>query len=147
MGMKTDRLLHALIGCLALLGVYPLMHRESYTTPADEMKEILPVARQVVDMQRRYFQAKGEYASVAELMIMAGVDVPENYTLEVESDLRAFRLVISPEHEGEDGGSRRLSVYADESGIIRYHYGPGRASGSSRAVPQNWITARRFWIF
>ena len=120
---------------------------EHWTTPADELKTTLSIYKDLKTSENSHFQDHGSYADFAEIQhsssgggVQASVaHCRDGYCSEISASRAKYTIQIFPE---PGGSGRHLSLFADETGIVRSAYGSPKAS--RRSPPLTDEELRRF---
>lgn len=146
---SSNRALVSMVAVFLILLVTAAILRERMTTPADEMRLLLPYCLDVVRAEEALYQKQRGFGSWedlekehTELGASLSKSVPSGYSTELTSTRTTYALRVGP--GGRDGmpSARRLSLFADQTGIIRFSYGSRKAGPASDPVPANWQRAR-----
>lgn len=142
-----SRLLRALqygTACLLGLGLFWVIFvGEQWTTSAEELRVVLGYARSLREMQDKYFQAHGSFGELDDLILLGRFGSGRHrvlskcqggYCFEVTTAGEKYTLRVIPDRNAP--GSRYVSVYSDQSGVIRMSYGSPAADFRSRALSE-----------
>lgn len=142
MAHSTSRLLIAFcISFLAVL-VVAMCLGERLHTPAHEMKTLLKYVHAVEAAERAFHQDHEAFGLIAELTRPRAdgrrylqATVPRGYSVQLRVHPNGYDLTVGPFAEAGPTNPRRLSLYLDGTGVIRYEYGRRKADADSKRIP------------
>jgi hypothetical protein len=142
------RLLAVLATVFVLLLLVHLSVTERWTTPADELKTVLRFHRSLTTAQRAYREAHGRYANLEDLLRSGAgtsrieTECEELYCFEVRGTSTGYSIRIHPDSRADDVRRRHVSLYSDETEVIRIAFGLPHADATSDRLSAENI--RRF---
>ncbi len=114
--------------------------REQWTTPADELRVCLHLYHQVEELEQLHLHTFGTYAGLQELLESAprrakhdlSGRCQDGYCLQVLGGGKTYAILVVPDRTFS--GNRTLSLYGDQTGIVRASFGLPRADQNSPAL-------------
>jgi len=142
--IPTDRR----IGFVILLAAVALAlwSAERWTTPADELRTVLGLAKAASEYESGYRLRHGSYAPLGPLSNDDSRPAPyetppgceKGYCLMIEANTDSYVLQITPQR----GRGKMISLYSNETGVVRIAYGSPVASVQSPVLSDESL--RRF---
>jgi hypothetical protein len=120
---------------------------ERWLAPNDELKTLLKFYSELATAEDTHFDSHGTYADF-DRIVGTGTGrsrvqsrCQAGYCFEVRGDGRKYTIRILPDRTSSRSGL--MSLYADETRVIRVAYGQPIADASSAVLSQEEV--RRFW--
>jgi hypothetical protein len=132
---------------LSLLGLLVGCAMDRFTTtPAIELRSALGYYKQLEAMESSYFRANGKFGDLHAILPFASGSgefrVREacqgGYCFTVTPSSRGYVIRITP-HKADGFQDRLLSLYGDETHVIRAHYGRPAADEHNQALSREQI--------
>ena len=139
-----SKILYVVAGLFVLSLLIGVVVREKWSTPADELKIVLGYYQVIATGQRAYFETHGRYADFQQLLGSGAgkyrlhSQCEALYCFEVRGAESKYSIRIFPDRRISP--SRHLSLYADETRIIRVTYGLPDAHAGSDVLSQEEIS-------
>lgn len=146
----SNKLLVAALATIGSLILYMVLVHERWTTPADELSMTLSCYSHLEGMEQDHFRRYGRYADLQEILSSSstsmkrtiGKSCEDGYRFDVVATGLGYSISIMPDEVAQSGRHRSLSLYADETHVVRASYGLPRANKQSTILSEREI--RRF---
>ena len=144
-----SKILLALISVCIILGLFLIFVGERWTTPANELKTTLGYYHKLARMEEYHLQRYGKYGDLQELLrtSLAGREssvagtCEGGYCFNVSAKDEGYSIWIFPDaSDTRPKRLRALSLYADQTRIVRASYGLPRAGRASPALSDDELS-------
>lgn len=140
----NHKLLSALVAIFVLLLLLVIFVRERWTTPADELKTVLGYYTFLLGREQANFEMHGAYVELRDLLgrgtgrYRVTSKCQDGYCFEVhaikEATKASYTIRIFPNRNTPSDRRHLISLYADETQIVRVSYGSPPADSTSAAL-------------
>jgi hypothetical protein len=121
---------------IGFIVLYSLLIRERWTTPADELRAVLGFQHQLATLEVNSVQVSGRYAALDTILNSAlntgrfriADKCQSGYCFFVDLRGNGYSIRIRPQDKAK---ANFLSIYADETGVVRVSYGQPQADEQS----------------
>src|SRR5436189_6466355 len=114
-----------IFGAVFVLLLLPIVFSERWTTPADELRAILGYYRFLETREQSHFETHGRYAELRDLFgdksggFRVTSECQDGYCFQVHSTKDKYSISIVPNKAVQKARLRLMSLYADESRVVR----------------------------
>lgn len=144
----TSKLIWALGAVFVLLLLPTVFLRERWTTPVDELKTVLAYYKTLEASERFHFKSQGRYVELGDLFgegsgkYRITSECQGGYCFQVQATGDKYSIRVFPNKNAPNNGGRLMSLYADETGVVRTAYGSPQGDSNSSILAQDVM--RRF---
>lgn len=125
---------------LGLILLLALLLGELWTTPVHELRTVLGYCRFLQVQEDAHLGSHGRYANLKDLLgrgsgkYRVAFECQDGYCFHVEATERGYSIRIFPNRNLPKGSRRLVSLYADETQVVRVSYGSTPADSTSAVL-------------